>query len=443
MRTPSAAKGWRPETSSTLLPGSRPRPRSTASLSGRRRIQATERVFDYEELAGIVAKGKTEPVAVWRAIAPRARFGSDVIRSMTTPLVGRELDLTLLRATFDRVANERSVQLVTVVGEPGVGKSRLVAELFAYIDELEGLITWRQGRCLPYGEGITFWALGEIVKAHAGVYESDSPETASAKLDAVLPEVDEQPWLKARLLPLLGIETGESVGQEEAFTAWRRFLESIAERDPAVLVFEDVHWADDALLAFLEHVADWAQGVPLLIVCTARPELYESHPSWGAGLANQTSIRLSPLTDADTARLVSGLLEQAVLPAETQQLLLERAGGNPLYAEEFVRMLRDRDLLDAHGGIRAGADVPFPDSIHALIAARVDTLAADRKRLAARRGGDGEGLLGRLGRGHGRSGSSRRRGGPARAVTQGARPPLPSVVDGGRGRVRLLAHPRP
>ncbi len=195
------------------------------------------------------------------------------------------------------------------------------------------------------------------------------------------PEVEEQPWLKARLLPLLGIETGGSVGQEEAFTAWRRFLESIAERDPAVLVFEDVHWADDALLAFLEHVADWAQGVPLLVVCTARPELYESHPSWGAGLANQTSIRLSPLTDADTARLVSGLLEQAVLPAETQQLLLERAGGNPLYAEEFVRMLRDRDLLDAHGGLRAGADVPFPDSIHALIAARIDTLAADRKRL--------------------------------------------------------------
>ncbi|MGZ4407876.1 MAG: ATP-binding protein [Gaiellaceae bacterium] len=334
-------------------------------------FRATARVFEYEVLEPINAKGKTEPVPVWQALRPMARFGSDVIRSMTTPLVGREVDLTLLRGTFDKVVAERSVQLATIAGEPGVGKSRLVAELFAYTDGLDELVTWRQGRCLPYGEGITFWALSEIVKAHAGVFESDSPEVATAKLEAVLPESGDLPWLRARMLPLLGIEVEEAATHDELFTAWRRFLESVAERAPLVVVVEDIHWADPALLAFLEHLGDWAQGVPLLVVCTARPELYETHPTWGAGLRNHTAVNLSPLSDTATAKLVTALLDRAVLPAETQHLLLERAGGNPLYAEEFVRMLREIGT----------EDIPVPESIHALIAARLDTLPPERKAL--------------------------------------------------------------
>jgi class 3 adenylate cyclase/tetratricopeptide (TPR) repeat protein len=338
---------------------------------GETTFRATERVFEYEPLDAIDAKGKAAPVALWQALRPTARFGSEVIRSLTTPLVGRDLDLTLIRGTLDKAIAERSVQLVTVVGEPGVGKSRLVAELLTHADGRDELITWRQGRCLPYGDGITFWALGEIVKAHAGVFESDPPDVATAKLVAVLPDSDDQPWLRARLLPLLGIDVGELAAQEELFTAWRRFLESVAERAPLVLVVEDIHWADPALLAFLEHLADWSTGVSLLVVCTARPELYETHAAWGTGLRNHTAINLSPLSDTDTAKLVAALLEQAVLPAETQQLLLERAGGNPLYAEEFVRMLREQGV----------ADVPVPDSIHALIAARLDTLSQERKAL--------------------------------------------------------------
>jgi class 3 adenylate cyclase/tetratricopeptide (TPR) repeat protein len=342
---------------------------------------ATERVFEWERLEPVSLKGKAEPVGLWRPLQARARFGADVIRELSTPLVGRELELLQARTLFDRVTSEATVQLLTVVGEPGVGKSRLVAELFGYTDASPLLVTWRQGRCLPYGEGITFWALGEIVKAHAGVLESDPPDEARAKLERALPEGEDAPWLRERLLPLLGVESGPPVAREESFAAWRRFLESIADRGPAVFVFEDVHWADEALLAFLEHLADWAQGVPLLLVCTARPELYEKHPAWGAGLKNATTVNLAPLSDADTARLVSALLEQTVLPAETQQLLLERAGGNPLYAEEFVRMLRDRGLLDAHGRIRGDIDVAFPDSLHSLIAARLDTLPPDRKSL--------------------------------------------------------------
>jgi tetratricopeptide (TPR) repeat protein len=334
---------------------------------------ATERVFDYEGLDPVQVKGKREPLALFRPLAPRASFGSDVMRTHSTPLVGRELEKPLLIGTFERSAKQRSCQLVTVVGEPGVGKSRLCAELFSYVEDRPGLVRWRQGRSLSYGEGMAFWALGEIVKAECGILESDSQEEAERKLDQALPRDDpDHAWLKARLAPLVGAG-GEPASQEESFTAWRRCLEAWAESRETILVFEDLQWADAALLSFLEHLADWAEGVPLLLLCTARPELLEQHPSWGAGLRNATTISLPPLTDEETARLISTLLERAVLPAETQQALLEHAGGNPLYAEEFVRLLADR------GGPGGSGEVP--GSVQALIAARLDTLSTERKSL--------------------------------------------------------------
>ena len=229
-------------------------------------------------------KGKTESVRVFQPLTPRARFGTDLTRTHTSPFVGREIDLALLKGIFEKTVASDSLQLVTVVGEPGLGKSRIVAELGAYIDEWPGLVTWRQGRSLPYGEGITFWALGEIVKAHAGILESDDPVTVASKLEVVLPEGEERAWFRQRLLPLLGIEASSSAEREELFTAWRRWLELIAEERPTVLVFEDLHWADEAMLGFLEHLADRAEGVPILIVGTARPELYEQHPEFGSGL---------------------------------------------------------------------------------------------------------------------------------------------------------------
>jgi class 3 adenylate cyclase/tetratricopeptide (TPR) repeat protein len=336
-------------------------------------FRVTERVFDYEPLEPVRVKGKAEPLALYRPLAARARFGSEVTRSYATPLVGRELEKPLLIGTFERAAQQRSCQLVTVVGEPGVGKSRLCAELFSYIEERPGLVRWRQGRCLPYGEGIAFWALGEIVKAECGILETDSPDEVRVKLERAVPEdAQDRPWLLARLGPLVGL-TSEAAAQEESFTAWRRFLEGFAATGPAVLVFEDLHWADPALLGFLEHLADWAEGVSVLVLCTARPELYEQHPTWAAGLRNATTINLAPLSDQETAQLLSALLERAVLPAETQRALLERAGGNPLYAEEFVRLLTD------HGGLEG--EVEVPESVQALIAARLDTLTPERKSL--------------------------------------------------------------
>jgi class 3 adenylate cyclase/tetratricopeptide (TPR) repeat protein len=339
-------------------------------------FRQTERVFTFVRLEAVQVKGKAEPLAVWQPLAARARFGADVIRASATPLVGRQFERPLLIATFERAATQRACQLVTVVGEPGVGKTRLCAELFAYIEQRPGLVRWRQGRCLPYGEGIAFWALGEIVKAECGILESDSPEAALAKLDQAIPEHEpDRAWLKARLAPLVGAG-GEPAAQQESFTAWRRFLEGLAAQNPTVLVVDDLHWADEPMLAFLEHLADWSAGVPLLLLCTARPELYEKHPTWAAGLRNAQTINLAPLSDDETATLVALLLKRTVLPAATQHALLDRAGGNPLYAEEFVRLLSDRNLL-------AGPleEVPLPDSVQALIAARLDTLSGERKSL--------------------------------------------------------------
>jgi class 3 adenylate cyclase len=339
-------------------------------------FRQTERVFTYARLDLVQVKGKAEPLEVWQALAARARFGADVIRTSSTLLVGREFERSQLIATFERAATQRSCQLVTVVGEPGVGKTRLCTELLQYVEQRPGLVRWRQGRCLPYGEGVVFWALGEIVKAECGILESDSPEAALTKLDQVIPEREpDRAWLMARLAPLVGAG-GEPAAQEESFTAWRRFLEGLAAQNPTVLVVDDLHWADEPMLAFLEHLADWSAGVPLLLLCTARPELHEKHPTWALGLRNAQAINLGPLSDEETATLIALLLKRTVLPAGTQQALLDHAGGNPLYAEEFVRLLSDRNL-----GGGALEEVLLPDSLQALIAARLDTLSAERKSL--------------------------------------------------------------
>ena len=348
--------------------------------------EATKAVFDYAELEPAKLKGKTEPVRMFHARSLRARLGVDLTRSHDSPYIGREIDLALLKGLFDKTVAANSVQLVTVIGEPGIGKSRIVAELGAYVDDRPGFVTWRQGRCLPYGEGITFWALGEVVKAQAGILESDTVEVATGKLDSALPEGAERAWFRQRLLPLLGIEAGSQAERDEQFTAWRRFLEHLAADRPTVLVFEDLHWADEAMLAFLEHLAEQAEDVPLLIIGTARPELHERHPDYAARLRNANQINLTPLTTEETARFVAGLLETTVLPVELARPILERAEGNPLYVEEFVRLLQDRDLLvrtDDGWQLTADAQVPMPGSIGALIAARLDTLPPERKSLLA------------------------------------------------------------
>jgi class 3 adenylate cyclase/tetratricopeptide (TPR) repeat protein len=353
--------------------------------------RATRGAIEYEELEPLTVKGKPEPVRAWRALRARARLGVDAEAPSRTPFIGRENDLALLEETYARTLRESSVQLVTIVGEPGVGKTRLVAELGRFVDERPELVSWRQGRCLPYGDGITFWALGEVVKAEAGILESDSPAEAASKLErtvaGVVDEASERAWFAARLAPLTGAEVsagGGAIEREESFTAWRRFLENLAARRPLVLVVEDLHWADAALLDFLDHLVGWGTDVPLAVVCTARPELYDRRPGWGGGRRNSATISLSPLSNDDTARLIGALLSKAVLPAETQTALLERCGGNPLYAEEFVRMLSDRGVVLRRGAeveLAGAREIPVPETVQALIAARLDTLPVERKAL--------------------------------------------------------------
>jgi class 3 adenylate cyclase/tetratricopeptide (TPR) repeat protein len=338
---------------------------------GEQTFRATQQAIVYEELEPVAVKGKAEAVPLWRAVEARSRFGVDV-EGPRTPFVGRDRELRLLQDTFERMLAESEIQLVTITGEPGVGKTRLLAEFRSWLDDRPELVSWRQGRCLPYGDGITFWALGEIVKAHAGILESDTPDEASAKLTAAVDGLDEADWLHARLGPLVGLTGSGETNREESFGAWQRFIESLAASGPLVLLVEDLHWADDALLDFVERLVDWSTGLPILVLCTGRPELYDSHRAWGGGKRNSTTVSLFPLSHEETSRLVAALLDAAVLPAETQAALLERSGGNPLYAEEYVRLFVE---------LGSAEDLPLPDTLQGLIAARLDTLAQDRKAL--------------------------------------------------------------
>jgi class 3 adenylate cyclase/tetratricopeptide (TPR) repeat protein len=361
-------------------------------LVGETTYRATERTIEYREAPPVTAKGKGEAVKVWEVVESRARFGVDIGLRGRVPLIGREQELDVLLDALARARAENASQLVTLVGVPGIGKSRLVVELSAAVDEDEELIFWRQGRSLPYGEGVTFWALAEIVKAQAGILETDSAEEAREKLrrtvGTVVADRGEADWIENQLRPLVGLEDEAQPGgdrQAEAFGAWRRFFEHLAERSPLVLVFEDLHWADDGLLEFVDDLVEWVSAVPLLVVCIARPELLTRRPGWGGGKPNATTLSLSPLTQEDTARLVAALLEQAVLPADLQASLLARAEGNALYAEEYVRMLQDRGFLRRDNGawrFEGSEDLPLPESVQGIVAARLDSLSVEEKALA-------------------------------------------------------------
>ncbi len=349
-------------------------------LVGEQTFRATERTIAYRVVEPVVAKGKAEPVAAWEALEARSRFGVDVARRSAAPLIGRDREVELLTTALERAVGERTPQLVTLVGVPGIGKSRLLAELFHAIEGGQRLVTWRQGRSLPYGEGVSFWAIGEMVKAQAGVLETDTEAEAADKLAAavgrLLPDESEARWVTSHVRPLAGLAGGDDGSgaadrRGEAFAAWRRFFEALAEQRPLVLVFEDLHWADGGLLDFVDQMADRLADIPVLLVATARPELLARRPSWAGGKANSVTLSLAPLSDDETARLVHALLERAVLPAEVQTALLDRAGGNPLYAEEFVRMMSER---------RSSA-LELPESVQGIIAARVDALDPDDKQL--------------------------------------------------------------
>ncbi len=340
--------------------------------------RATRHAIDYREFSPVEAKGKAEPIPVWETVAAHSRFGVDIAHEARTNLVGRDRELGIVRDVFDRARHDRTPQLLTLVGVPGIGKSRLVYELRRIVEDDEEIITWRQGHCLAYGDGVTMWALGEIVKAQAGILEGDSPDDVAAKIhrtvEDALPGSSDAAWIEPQLLALVGQGAESELGGDrrgQAFAAWRRFLEGLADQRPLVLVVEDLHWADESMLDFVDELVEWVTDAPLLVVGTARPELLTRRPGWGGGKLNATTVALSPLSDEQTATLIGGLLARPVL-ADAQQKLLEHAGGNPLYAEQFAELYVERGSAD---------DLPLPETLQGVIAARLDGLEGDEKEL--------------------------------------------------------------
>ncbi len=353
-------------------------------LVGEATYRATQGTIEYSERRLLQAKGKPDPLAVYEALRPSLNLRATSEAPSLAPLVGRKEELSLVLDTIARARRDRTVQLVTLVGVPGIGKSRLVWELQRALAGDPGLVTWRRGRCLPYGDGVSYWALGEMVKTQAGILESDSADTVHTKLGRAVRELVTDPteadWVESHLRPLVALEAPASERREEAFTAWRRFFEALGELGPLVLVFEDLHWADVGLLDFLDHLADWATLMPLVLLCTARPELLERRLGWGSR-ANAATIALPPLSEAETSMLVTHLLMRRRVAADLADAVVGQAGGNPLYAEEFVRMLVDRGLLyrDGDEWHFSPGEVPLPESVQGIVAARLDTLEPEQK----------------------------------------------------------------
>jgi class 3 adenylate cyclase/tetratricopeptide (TPR) repeat protein len=339
-------------------------------------FRRTQHAIGYRGIEHVMSTSQGGPVRVWEALRPMAQPGIDPSRHHA-PFVGRERELAVLCEQLSWAASEMSPQLVTLVGVPGIGKTRLVAELRNVTSAFGKPVRWRQGRSVPYGGGLSFWALGEIVKAEASILESDSPEEMERKLaravERVVDDQAEARRITTSLRALMGVGSGESAPAEprrEAFSSWRLFLEAIAQVRPLVLVFEDLHWAEEGLLDFVDELVDHASGVGLLVVVTTRPELLDRRPNWAGGKENALTLSLAPLTQTDTARLIAALVDWPVPGGDVEKTLLASVGGNPLYAEQFCRILLE------HGRL-----AELPETIHGIIAARLDLLADVEKRL--------------------------------------------------------------
>src|ERR671930_646174 len=348
-------------------------------LVGERTRRASEAAIAYEDAGSHELKGKAEPVPLWRATRVIAfRGGEGRTTGLEAPFVGREGEMRLIKDLFHTASDERRARLVSILGIAGIGKTRLSAEFERYIDGLVGDVYWHRGRCLAYGEGVAYWALGEMVRMRAGIAEQEAPEAATAKLREALEQhvadPDERAWVEPRLAQLLGLGDGASTDREDLFAAWRLFFERLAEANPTVLVFEDLQWADTALLPLVGYLLDWSRNHPLFVLALARPELSDRHPGWGTTKRDFTSISLEPLSDDAIDALLEGLVPD--LDPELRARIRERAEGVPLYAVETVRMLIDRGLLE--GEIES---LEVPETLHALIAARLDDLGQMERRV--------------------------------------------------------------
>ncbi len=348
--------------------------------------RATEAAIVYVDAGSHALKGKDEPLQLYRALRVVAkRGGVGRPEGLEPPFVGREEELRLVKDLLHATTRERRARLVSITGVPGIGKSRLSWEFLKYVDGLAEDVYWHQGRSPAYGEGITFWALGEMVRMRAGITETEDASPARAKLAATVaefvPDPEERRWIEPRLAHLLALADAPPGKREEMFSAWRTFFERIAERGPLVMVFEDLQWADPGGIDFIESILEWSRAYPILVITLARPELTERRPTWGAGQRSFTSLHLEPLREEAMRELLSGFVRG--LPEEVADRVLARAEGVPLYAVETVRMLADRGVLVSRGGSYEVtgelADIEVPETLHALIASRLDALPREER----------------------------------------------------------------
>ena len=351
-------------------------------LVGETTKHATETSIAYEPAGEHILKGKAAPVAAYRALRVVAeRGGRGRGDRLEAPFVGRDAELRLLKDLSHTTGRERRMRLVSITGQGGIGKSRLTWELKKYLDGVAEKVFWHEGRSPAYGEGITFWALGEMIRARADILEVDDPATTRLKLAESVARFITDPADRERveraLGTLLGVADAPGGGAGELFGAWRLFFERLAEQQMVVLVFEDLHWADPGLLDFIDHLLEWSRGFPILIVTLARPELLERRPDWGAGRRNFLALDLEPLSDASMRELLAGFVPG--LPEAAIRSIVARAEGIPLYAVETIRMLVADGRLEAlaEGGyapVGELGELAVPDTLHALIAARLDGL---------------------------------------------------------------------
>jgi predicted ATPase/class 3 adenylate cyclase len=331
-----------------------------------------------EAVPPIDAKGKGQPLDAYRLLAV-FDVARDVGRRLDSPLVGRAHELQLAEEAFGRAARERSCHLFTVFGSAGVGKSRLTQEV---LERVESRATVVRGRCLPYGRGITFWPLAEIVHDVAGLSGDETPTEAQAKIEKVVEGDPSEHLVAERVAGLIGL--GDATGStEESFWAVRKLFESLGRRRPVVVLFDDIHWAEPTLLDLIESIADWTNDAAIMLMCLARPELLDGRPGWAGGKVNATSIRLEPLRDDESEALIANLLGGLDLPPAVLGRITDASGGTPLFVEEMIGMLVDDGMLALEDGawkvMAPIDDVPVPPTISALLAARLDRLSAQER----------------------------------------------------------------
>jgi class 3 adenylate cyclase/tetratricopeptide (TPR) repeat protein len=354
-------------------------------LVGEATQRASSNAIAFEAAGDRHLKGKAAPVPAWRAMRVVAeRGGRNRAGTLEAPFVGRDDELRLLKDLYHATGRERRARLVSVTGIGGIGKTRLAWELEKYLDGLVEPTWWHEGRSPAYGEGITFWALGEMVRRRAGLVETDDEGTTRAKIAAILathvPDQEERRWIEPALLALLGIDTG-TADSAQLLAAWRMFFERLAATGTVVMVFEDLQWADPGLLDFIDALLEWSRTFPIFVLTLARPELLERRPDWGAGKRSFTSLYLEPLPPAAMHELLAGLVPG--LPGSAATAIVERADGIPLYAVETVRMLLAEGKLTLEDGVYRPisdlATLAVPETLTALIASRLDGLEpADR-----------------------------------------------------------------